>query len=77
MSRALEFTDAEDYESIEQDDSLYLENLRDAIESKDSVEVENVTKGTRFTVRHRLSPRQAQDVLADGLFARLAEEEKE
>jgi aconitate hydratase len=38
--------------------------------------VDNVTKDSSFTVRHRLSPRQVNDVLAGGLIPRLAEDEK-
>jgi aconitate hydratase len=40
-----------------------------------SLQVDNLTKKSTFTVRHRLSPRQVKDVLAGGLIARLAEEE--
>ena len=50
-------------------------NLRDAIGNKDTLQVDNLTKKSTFTVRHRLSSRQVQDVLAGGLIARLAQEE--
>ncbi len=72
---ALEFDNDEDYDAIEQGDTLRIENLRDTLADKDTLQVENVTKDTSFTVRHRLSPRQVQDVLAGGLIPRLAEEE--
>ena len=43
--------------------------------NKDTLQVDNLTKKSTFTVRHRLSSRQVQDVLAGGLIARLAQEE--
>ena len=73
---ALEFDNADDYDSIDQDDKLCLTGLRDAVANQDTLQVENLTKDTSFTVRHRLSPRQVKDVLAGGLIPRLAEEEE-
>ncbi|ORW09330.1 aconitate hydratase [Mycobacterium kyorinense] len=72
---ALEFENADDYDGIDQDDTLRLQNLRDTLADGDTLKVDNVTKETSFTVRHRLSPRQVKDVLAGGLIPRLAEEE--
>jgi aconitate hydratase len=72
---ALEFEDPDDYESIDQDDTLRIQNL-DSIEKEDTLEVDNVTKDSSFAVRHRLSPRQVEDVLAGGIIPRLAGEEK-
>ncbi|MGA8544172.1 MAG: aconitate hydratase [Mycobacterium sp.] len=71
---ALEFDDPDDYESIDQDDTLHIAGLRDALADKDTLQVDNVTKDSSFTVRHRLSPRQVKDVLAGGLIPRLAED---
>ncbi len=73
---ALEFVDAEDYDWIDQDDTLRLQDLRDALTGKDTMQVDNLTKDRSFTVRHRLSPRQADYVLAGGLIAHLAESER-
>jgi aconitate hydratase len=73
---ALEFDNAEDYDGIDSGDTLHIADLRDALESKDTIQVDNVTKDTSFTARHRLSPRQVKDVLAGGLIPRLADEEK-
>jgi aconitase A len=72
---ALEFDSASDYDAIDQDDTLRITGLRDTLASKDTLQVDNVTKETSFTVRHRLSPRQVKDVLAGGLIPRLAEDE--
>ncbi|OBK38349.1 aconitate hydratase [Mycobacterium sp. 1245111.1] len=73
---ALEFDDPDDYDGIDQDDTLRIKGIRDALGDTDTLKVDNVTKDTSFTVRHRLSPRQVKDVLAGGLIPRLAEEEK-
>ncbi|MGH3967346.1 MAG: aconitate hydratase, partial [Mycobacterium sp.] len=72
---ALEFDDDGDYDAIDQDDTLRIGGLRDTLADKDTLQVDNVTKDTSFTVRHRLSPRQVKDVLAGGLIPRLTEEE--
>jgi aconitate hydratase len=73
---ALEFDNADDYDAVDQDDTLRITELRDALADKDTLQVDNVTKDTSFTVRHRLSPRQVKDVLAGGLIPRLAEDEQ-
>jgi len=72
---ALEFESPDDYNTIDQDDTLHIAHLRDTLASKDTLQVDNLTKETSFTVRHRLSPRQLQDVLAGGLIPRLADEQ--
>ena len=71
---ALEFENPGDYDTIDQRDTLGIQQLRDAIGNKDTLQVDNLTKKSTFTVRHRLSSRQDQDVLARGLIARLAQE---
>ncbi|MDT5228821.1 MAG: aconitate hydratase, partial [Mycobacterium sp.] len=73
---ALEFDDPDDYDNVDQDDTLRITGVRDALADKDTLQVDNVTKDLSFTVRHRLSPRQVNDVLAGGLIPRLAEDEK-
>jgi predicted aconitate hydratase len=73
---ALEFGDPDDYDSVDQDDTLRIADVRDTLADKDTLQVDNVTKDSSFTVRHRLSPRQVKDVLAGGLIPRLAEDEK-
>lgn len=70
---ALEFADPGDYDGIGQDDTLRLAGLRDSIANGDTLQVDNLTKESSFTVRHSLSPRQVKDVLAGGIIPRLAE----
>jgi aconitate hydratase len=72
---ALEFDNRSDYDAIDQDDTLRIHHLRDNLASKDTLQVDNLTKNSTFTVRHRLSPRQVNDVLAGGLIPQLAKEE--
>jgi aconitate hydratase len=72
---ALEFENPGDYDTIDQGNTLGIQQLRDALANEDTLQVDNLTKKSTFTVRHRLSSRQVQDVLAGGSIARLAQEE--
>lgn len=65
---ALTFKDPKDYDGIDQDDELVLENLRDAISNGNEVTVRNKTKDTTFTCEHQLSPRQVEMVLTGSLL---------
>ena len=71
----LEFTDPADYDGIDQDDTLALTNLHKALAGSDPISVENVTKKSSFEVRHRLSPRQAEYILAGGLIPQLTRDD--
>lgn len=74
---ALEFVDAGDYDRVEQGDTLKLVDLHQALDGSDPLTVENVSQETTFEVRHRLSPRQAEYVLAGGLIPQVAHENTE
>ncbi|GFM19094.1 MULTISPECIES: aconitate hydratase [Mycobacteriaceae] len=74
---ALEFVDAGDYDRVEQGDTLKLVDLHQALDGSDPLTVENVSQKTTFEVRHRLSPRQAEYVLAGGLIPQVAQENTE
>ena len=63
---AAEFTDPADYDRIEAGDELSVDGLTDALGSGTEFTVQDQTKNTAFTVRHRLSPRQVAMVLAGG-----------
>ncbi|MDV3125452.1 aconitate hydratase [Mycobacterium sp. 21AC1] len=69
---ALEFADAADYDTVAQDDVLALTGLRRALGDGEPITVRNTTRDTSFPVRHRLSERQVQHVLAGGLIPWLA-----
>jgi aconitate hydratase len=62
----LVFVDEGDYERIEQGDELEIAGVRQSIQQGDELRVRNVTQGSEFAVRHDLSPRQVQVVLAGG-----------
>ena len=65
---ALTFGNPADYDAIEQDDELVIENLRDAIQQGNEVKVRNKTQDTTFTCGHQLSPRQVEMVLTGSLL---------
>jgi aconitate hydratase len=69
---ALEFTDPTDYDRINQNDILALNGLHHALHAHTELSVHNQIKNQRYTVRHRLWPRQVQAVLAGGLIPQLA-----
>jgi aconitate hydratase len=62
----LEFRSHEDYDALDQGDTLEIENVRDQLDDGHEVEVKNRTKDTTFTARHRLSDRQVRMILAGG-----------
>lgn len=72
---AVEFVDADDYDGVDQGDTLALINLHKAVTGTDPIKVDNVTKKSSFQVRHRLSPRQAEYILAGGLIPQLTRED--
>ncbi|RSD11676.1 aconitate hydratase [Amycolatopsis eburnea] len=70
----LEFADAADFDRVDQDDVLVFEKLHDALTTSAELTVHNDTKGEEYRLRHRLSPRQVQVVLAGGQIPLLADE---
>ena len=65
---ALEFTDPGDRLKISRGDVLSFEGLRDSIAQGPDVRVRNVTHGQEYAVRHSLSKRQVEMVLAGGVI---------
>lgn len=63
---ALEFVDPDDYDDIQQGDTLVLEGLRQTLPAGDRLEAVNRRAGTAYELRHRLSPRQVSMVIAGG-----------
>ncbi|MFC7343462.1 aconitate hydratase [Saccharopolyspora griseoalba] len=68
----LTFADPADYDSIERDDVLVLEDLPEALRSGNEIEIRNETRGLRFRARHALSREQVEAILAGGVIPRLA-----
>ena len=65
----LTFADAADYEHIETGDALAFEGIRAHLQSGTVVILKNLTKGESYMLRHELSPRQREILLAGGLLA--------
>ncbi len=61
---ALEFTDPDDYDSIDQGAVIRLDGIRESLEAGDTITA--TVDDREITLRHRLSPRQIQMVLAGG-----------
>ena len=65
----LEFADPADYDRIEQGDVLVLDELRERLaDAGRSLGAQNTTKDERYDLRHHLSPRQVEVILAGGLI---------
>ena len=57
------FKEDEDYDSIEQGDTLQFRNLRDQVQSGTDVEVTNADKDETYVLEHDLSQRELQMIL--------------
>ena len=64
----LEFSDANDYNKINDSDELVIDNLLNAIKEKDEVTVIDTTSGFEFTAKLTLSSRDREILLCDGLL---------
>lgn len=63
----LVFVNEKEYEMVEQGDELEIENVVDLLKSgKETLTVRNITKGTKFEVKHGLTRTQIDMVLAGG-----------
>ncbi|REL37621.1 aconitate hydratase [Rhodohalobacter sp. SW132] len=64
----LEFKNPDDYDKIEQGDTLKVEGIRDQMKSGHEVTVTNLTKGFEFKAGHTLSDRQLIALLDGGII---------
>jgi aconitate hydratase len=71
---ALEFARKEDYDRIDQGDTLEIGTLRESLPGGPDLTVRNVTKDEEYPLHHRLSERQVEAVLAGGRIPLLARE---
>ncbi|WP_216205501.1 aconitate hydratase [Amycolatopsis aidingensis] len=69
---ALEFTDPADHDRIEAGDTLVLDDVREQLKGGE-LTVRNATREEEYQLRHRLSERQLEQVLAGGRIPLLAE----
>jgi aconitate hydratase len=74
---ALEFDDPDDYDRIDEKDTLLLDGIRDLLPGGPHLEVRNTTKDEKYAVSHRLSERQVEAVLAGGRIPVLARRNEE
>ena len=63
------FSDPADYDKINADDELVVENITEAIKDSESVMIKNVTCGTEFKGCLELSARDREILLAGGLLS--------
>ncbi|AQT68370.1 2,3-dimethylmalate dehydratase large subunit [Anaerohalosphaera lusitana] len=63
------FADEADYDKVAESDELVIENLRDAVKDKDTVEIVDKTSGTKFNGKLELSQRDRDILLAGGLLS--------
>jgi aconitate hydratase len=73
----LTFANPAEHEYIEQDDVLYIAEVRRAIESGQRIEVHNQTKKSVFTAVHSLSSRQIEILLAGGLISYFRQQQRQ
>ncbi len=71
---ALEFENPSDYDAVRTGDVLILDQLHEGIRASRHLMVIDTSRDVRIPVRHRLSARQVDDVLAGGVLARLGRE---
>ena len=64
-----------DYDRIEAGHTLLLDGVRAALTSGGDLTVTNTSKDERYLLRHRLSPRQVEMILAGGQIPLLANAE--
>jgi aconitate hydratase len=62
------FVDPQDYERIEQGDSLEVDRVREALQKGKRIDIKNVTRNEVYPVAHHLSGRQLEMVLAGSLI---------
>jgi predicted aconitate hydratase len=70
----LEFVDPDDYDAIGPDDTLRFDDLRHAISRGTELEAMCTGRNRRLWLRHSLSHRQVETVLAGGTVAQLADQ---
>jgi aconitate hydratase len=72
----LTFTDAGDYDRIEQGDVLAIDEPAEQLRRGERVEVVNETKGETYLMRHRLTPRQVEIVARGSLISVIRDRER-
>jgi aconitate hydratase len=73
---ALEFADPDDYDRIDTGDILVLTDLPDTISAGPELTARNSTRDEEYRLRHSLSPRQVEAVLAGGRIPLLVKQQE-
>lgn len=61
------FSDQADYDKIDEEDELVIKNIHEALQKGKEIKVTNKTKNQVYSVKHNLTERQIEIVLAGGL----------
>jgi aconitate hydratase len=64
----LVFIKSEDYDQISQEDDLAINNIRDTLKRSNIIKVTNQSKNVTFQVKHFMSQRQIEMVMAGSLI---------
>ena len=64
----LTFVDQADYDRVEAGDELEITGARESLQTSATLTITNKSRGTEFQVRHDLSPRQVQIIMAGGML---------
>ncbi len=64
----LTFVNPADYDNAEPQDELRIADVRTRLSESPTLVVENKAKGSKFEVRHDLTPRQVEIILAGGML---------
>jgi len=65
-----EFADPDDYDDIEEGDTVAISGIRETLENGDEIFLENKTKGTKYKMELTASGRQKEALLAGGVINR-------
>ena len=62
------FSDPADYDRVQPNDALVIENAREAVQQGSGIQVRNQTRDETYETHHRLYPRQVEMVLEGSLI---------
>jgi len=65
----LTFVNPADYDAVQRDDQLQIPGIRTRLTQSQTIVVENKTRGSKFEVKHDLTPRQVESILAGGMLS--------
>ncbi|MDR8390096.1 aconitate hydratase [Aliifodinibius sp. S!AR15-10] len=72
-----EFANPEDYDDIDQGDTIAIEGIREALEKDEEIYLENKTKGNKYKMKLTASGRQKDALLAGGVINHFKQRKKQ